>query len=290
MSENQIYCVIGSDPRLRRIITKLSNREHTVYAVGYKEIPSVSEYLKIDTLKNSIEKSTVVILPLPISKDGVTLNCDDKILLDDLFKLLAAKKHVFGGKADEKVTEIAKKYNVKINDYFLREEMAIENAVPTAEGAVEIAMRETSKTIFHSKCLVTGYGKCAKVLSNLLKSMGANVDITARKYSDLSLANINGCGSFHISLLPQNAKNYDVIFNTVPSMIIDEKVLNTLDKTLVIDIASLPGGVDFEKAKKLNVKTIHALSLPGKVAPDTAGDIILKTVLNMIKERGEDNG
>lgn len=288
MSENQIYCVIGSDPRLKRIITKLSNNEHTVYAVGYKQISSVSEYLKIDTLKNSIEKSTVVILPLPISKDGVTLNCDDKISLDDLFKLISPKQHVFGGKADEKVTEIAKKYNVKINDYFLREEMAIENAVPTAEGAVEIAMHETTKTIFHSKCLVTGYGKCAKALSNLLKAMGANVDITARKYSDLSLADISGCGSFHISLLSQNAKNYDVIFNTVPAMIIDEKVLTTLDKTLIIDIASLPGGVDFETAKQLNVKTIHALSLPGKVAPDTAGDIILKTVLNMLNERGEE--
>jgi dipicolinate synthase subunit A len=71
-------------------------------------------------------------------------------------------------------------------------------------------------------------------------------------------------------------------------MIIDEKVLTTLDKTLIIDIASLPGGVDFEAAKQLNVKTIHALSLPGKVAPDTAGDIILKTVLNMLNERGEE--
>ena len=42
-------------------------------------------------------------------------------------------------------------------------------------------------------------------------------------------------------------------------------------------------------AEKLGVKTIWALSLPGKVAPDTAGDIILNTVLNIIRERGEEN-
>ena len=75
----------------------------------------------------------------------------------------------------------------------------------------------------------------------------------------------------------------------MPSLIIDEKILKTLDKTFIIDLASQPGGVDFKMAEKLGVKTIWALSLPGKVAPDTAGDIILNTVLNIIRERGEEN-
>ena len=290
MIENKTFCVIGSDARLKRIVTKLTSSECTVYALGMKDFVYVSEYLKIDSLKNALEKSDVVILPLPLSKDDEYLNCDEIISLDEVFEHLTSKKQVFAGKVSEKVKAKAKKYNITINDYLTREEMAVENAVPTAEGAVEIAMRETTKTIFGTNYLVTGYGKTAKVLSNLLKSMGAKVDITARKYSDLSVANVNGCGSFHISKLQELAKNYEVIFNTVPSLIITEEILKTLKNTIIIDLASLPGGVDFKSAEKLGVKTIHALSLPSKVAPDTAGDIILKTVKNMIKEGSEMNG
>ena len=53
---------------------------------------------------------------------------------------------------------------------------------------------------------------------------------------------------------------------------------------LIIDLASRPGGVDFEAAGELGLKTIWALSLPGKVAPITAGGIIRDTVLHMMAD------
>ena len=40
--------------------------------------------------------------------------------------------------------------------------------------------------------------------------------------------------------------------------------------TLIIDVASKPGGVDFEYAKRNGYKVIHALGIPGKIAPRTA--------------------
>jgi hypothetical protein len=77
----------------------------------------------------------------------------------------------------------------------------------------------------------------------------------------------------------------DIIFNTVPSLILDADMLTkTARNTLIIDLASRPGGVDFEAAHKMGIKVIWALSLPGKVAPDTAGDIIGKTILNILDE------
>ena len=58
--------------------------------------------------------------------------------------------------------------------------------------------------------------------------------------------------------------------------------------SLLIDLASKPGGVDIEEAGNAGVKTIWALSLPGKVAPISSGEIIARTILNILEERGEE--
>ena len=79
----------------------------------------------------------------------------------------------------------------------------------------------------------------------------------------------------------------DVVFNTVPDKIIGGNELLTAKNTLIIDLASKPGGVDMEKAKDLGVKVIWALGLPGKVAPVTSGNIIKETILNIFSELGD---
>ncbi len=289
MSENKTFCVIGGDVRFNRLVNALASNGNLVYALGLEDSIDVSEYVRLEGLSKTLKIADVVILPLPVSYDGVFVNAKGNILLSDVFRLVPKNAVVLGGKVGEAIKKLAEENNITIIDYLQREEMAIQNAVPTAEGAIEIAMREMQKTIFGSKCLVTGYGRISKVLTHLLSSMGAKVEVSARKCADLTWANIFGCDSFHISQLPQKASEYDVIFNTVPSLLFDEQILKTIDKTLVIDLASRPGGVDFDAAQKLGVKTVWALSLPGKVAPDTAGEIILNTVLNILRERGEEN-
>ena len=77
------------------------------------------------------------------------------------------------------------------------------------------------------------------------------------------------------------------VFNTVPQWIFTREVLAKLSpETLLVDLASAPGGVDGEAARGLSRSVIWALSLPGKYAPDTAGEIIAETVLSMIKREG----
>ena len=145
-------------------------------------------------------------------------------------------------------------------------------------------MEELPVTINGANCLITGYGRIGKTLSRLLILLGANVTVAARKFSDLSWAEAQGCASIEMSQL-QNAGDFDVIFNTVPVMLFDKDILSGLNQnTLLIDLASRPGGVDFNAAADLQIKTIWALSLPGRVAPKSAGLIIKNTILNMIKE------
>ncbi len=90
------------------------------------------------------------------------------------------------------------------------------------------------------------------------------------------------------AVLPGNDKartGYDLVFNTIPVMIFDSDLLMNTDRnTIIIDLASLPGGVDFEAARRYKTDAVRALSLPGRTAPKAAGEIIRKTIFNIIKE------
>lgn len=162
-----------------------------------------------------------------------------------------------------------------------------DTAIPTAEGAVQIAMEELATTIFGLNILVIGYGRISKVLSRLLKSMGANVTVSARKFSDLAWIEANGYQPAHTNDLSGAIEKSQLIINTVPASILNEDLLSKVQKgCLLIDLASKPGGIDFSTANRLGLKTIWALSLPGKVAPITAGKIIFDTMQNIETERG----
>ena len=194
------------------------------------------------------------------------------------------QKPVFAAMRDRLIRAYPALDGAEVFDYAARDDFAVLNAVPTAEGAVEVAMREYEGTVFGSRTLVTGFGRIGKILAKMLKALGSDVTVCARKPSDFA----------YIEALGYHAKNtaslslvhgYDIVFNTVPALIFDETLLkNTDEATLLIDLASLPGGVDFEAARKLGVDAHRALSLPGKCAPKSAGEIIKKTVFSIIEE------
>ena len=163
----------------------------------------------------------------------------------------------------------------------------IPNAVPTAEGAIEIAIAETPFTIHGSKSLVLGYGKIGKILSKDLYALGAQTYVEARKYADLAMIEGHGYEPLPLDNLKDHIHEFDIIFNTIPSLILDDEILTKVKKdALIIDLASKPGGIDFDAAKTYGLKVIWALSLPGKIAPVSSGAIIKDTIMNIIKELG----
>ena len=206
--------------------------------------------------------------------------CKSKIKLHDLGNALSHKK-VFCTLQDKLEPVFS---GSTLQDYSKREEFQIDNAIPTAEGAIAIAMQNTNFTINGSNVLVAGFGRVGKTLSLSLRGLGANVSVSARSFKDLALIKSFSCRPLFTSDIINHGP-FDIIFNTIPSIIFDEPILNKVAKnSLVVDLASLPGGVDFDACERLNIKAIHALALPGKVAPKTAGNIVKSTIYNMIKE------
>ena len=160
----------------------------------------------------------------------------------------------------------------------------IPNALLTAEGAVSIALKEYGKSIFSSRCLVVGFGRIGKILAKLLKNMGAKVTVSARSVKDVSLAKISGFETTNVSKISEKA-DFDLIFNTVPALVLNEGVLGYLSSArMIIDLASSPGGTDKLAAEGLGIKLIPALGIPGKCFPEAAGEIIADVIYKMIEE------
>lgn len=161
------------------------------------------------------------------------------------------------------------------------------DAVPTAEGAIQIALEELPITLQGARVLVIGYGRLGRTLAPRLAGLGARVSVSARRWADLAWIEAEGYGVEHTGQLKGWLCGYDLVVNTVPARVLDEETLRDLKPgCLVIDLASKPGGVDFEAARRLGVRAIWALSLPGKTAPVTAGRAIRTAIYNILNELG----
>lgn len=278
--------IIGGDKRQLYLADSFIKDGCRVILGGFDTLESVGD-IAITDVKSALSYSDMIILPLPSVRTDGSINApfaQGNIYLTDEDIELIKCKPVFASFREKLVRAYPKLGDCPVFDYSAREDFAILNAVPTAEGAVECAMCAYEGTISGSKSLVTGFGRIGKVLAKMLKALGSDVTVSARKFDDLAYINALGYRAEN-TLELKELSGYNLIFNTVPALIFDEKLLKNTDRdTLIIDLASVPGGVDFEAARSLKIDAQRALSLPGKCAPKAAAEIIKQTVLSIIKE------
>lgn len=222
-------------------------------------------------IQSSYKDADVIIGPTPFSKDDIKVN-GDTIKCDDLIESMKfSNKVLYAGSISNNLKAKLRNENIKYVDLLEFEELAILNAIPTAEGAIMEAISGTDITIHSSNCLVLGYGRIGKVLSKMLDGMGANVFCEARKKKDIAMIDCMGYNNVEIEKIDEYINKMDIIFNTVPFILLDKNRIDNLKPgVLVVDLASVPGGIDFSYAKEKNINVKWALAIPGKVAPLTA--------------------
>ena len=282
--EHLLFSFIGGDIRQLQVVDMMLGEGYRIktFGLGKKDVNEK------DSLKECVKGADYIILPLPYSKDKRTVNapfCEKEIMIEELLNEANDKQKVIGGRLDGEIKKRFLEKGVYTFDYTEREDFAVMNAVPTAEGAILKAIEHTPCTLKECNCLVIGYGRIGKILASYLKGFGAKVTATSRHKNVLAEIDSFGYKALKTEKISDVIGDFDVIFNTVPHMILDLKCLMATKKdVLIIDLASKPGGVDFGEAERLKRKVLWELSLPGRVSPYTAGRIVKETVLNMVEE------
>lgn len=287
---NRKILIAGGDLRQLTVASEFKDEGFDISFYGFcNSNISIPYYIHSDFNK-AVSDNDIIISGMPVSRDNIFLNApysDKAVRISEVSNALNSTKIFFGGIIPDELKKELNSKNVLCFDYGLREELTIENVIPTVEGAVSIAINETPFTLHGSSILICGFGRIGKILSKILKSMGAKVTVSARKSEDLSWIGCLGYERIKTKNICESINKFDIIFNTVPYPVIDEESLKRVKKNaVIIDLASNPGGVDFRYAKLLDIKVIRALSLPGKTAPETAGRIIKNTISNILTELG----
>lgn len=281
--------VIGGDLRIVKLVEMLAKDGYEVITYALEKAESISklqEVKKCTSIEEFMQETQIIIGSIPLSSNHIDMNTpfsEQNVSLQELANYLEGKTFIAGN--IKELYELIDTEKTNLIDLLDREELTILNTISTAEGAIQIAMEETNKTIHGSDILVLGYGRVGKILANMLKGIGANVCCEARKNVDLAWIRAYGYTPVRLNELDNTLGKFDIVINTIPAIILDEEKLKKLNKdSLIIDLASNPGGVDRSASKKAGIKTIWALSLPGKVAPLTSAEFIKDTLYNILKE------
>ena len=285
------FAVAGGDLRCVHLAELLAAHGNTVHSFALDKCTLTDTIVKLPSLNELKNKYDALLLPLPLEAESGYLNAPYSInsyLIEDIFSVLPPGQKVIAGKVSHKLLSRAGKLGLSLFDYLEREEFSVANAVPSAEGAIQIALEKLPITLNSAKALVIGYGRIGKILARYLSGFGTKVTVSARKFSDFAWISALGYDSLNTNDLSGKISGFDVIFNTVPKEILGANLLRELTpKTLIIDLASHPGGVDLFTAKERGLDVVWALSLPGKVAPLTAAESMAKTVFNILEEWGD---
>ena len=310
------FAVIGGDLRMTHLCKRLTEAGNTVSALGCghdclpdaegRPAPGGEGALRVcSSLGGVTSEADVLILPLPATRDGLTVHCPRDpacaVTLREIAELMAHTQGLllFGGRLPKEFIDTAEKMGVwgnRITDYYDSEILQLRNAYLTAEAALMTAMELTDCAIRGVSVGVLGFGRIGKYLSRLLRGMGAEVTVCARREESLFEAAAEGC---HPLLMTESAsmgglsplcRGHSVLFNTIPARVLPRDLLMELEKnTLLIDLASAPFGVSDRDVREATAQSglryLRAPSLPGSYAPRDAGRIIAECVLEDLSRR-----
>ena len=283
--------VIGGDLRMLYCASSLSARGFETCFCGFDHASAdCGGAVRCGSVADALAGAGAVILPVPYTADGCRINCPfsrSEIRIDGLISQLRPSQLVFAGVCRPSLYDAAEAAGLTVTDYMKDEVLTVKNARATAEGALELCLRELPVTLLGLRVLVLGFGRVGFAVAELFKAAGCDVTVCARRAEQLARAQCSGFGACDFKRLCRVIPDADVVVNTVPNTVVDANVLSFVPKgTPVVDLASMPGGVDGDAAAHFGVRVIHALSLPGKTAPVSAGGYIADAICSALEMRG----
>ena len=274
--------IVGGDQRQRILAKLLRDDGHRVHTYGLDE----EEQGGLE----GISDARCVILPLPAEKpegEVYTPLWEGRVQVSQVVESMAPGQLLCGGLIRDELRTMARQRGLRVEDYYTREELTLLNAIPTAEGAIGLAMGRLPITIHNARIWILGFGRVGQALALRLSALGARVRVLARSPAQRALAASLGLEAEPLHGMREWLHCPHLVVNTVPAPLLGVEELSALrEGAWVMDLASEPGGVDHQAAQALGVPVVWARGLPGKVAPHTAAEYLKDTVYLIMEELG----
>ncbi|MBQ5445209.1 MAG: hypothetical protein IIT48_00830 [Lachnospiraceae bacterium] len=262
INRNDQIMIIGGDKRQYYLFRELDIRKYNVFSTMIPGLPD-SDFIGLSSFIHTY------ILPIPYSKDKHIIYGDKcKITLDEFFYIVEDGVNIIGGGFDDKFIANCKKKNIQYYDLLKDNIYSRTNCIGTAESSISQAILNSPLNLSESSCLVTGFGKCGSEIAKLLKGFTKQITICERNKSKSSEIISLGYKHIYFSELKDCITEYKFIFNTVPSLVLTHSIIeNACSDAVITDIASAPGGTDFEYCKVRDITANLYSSLPGRFSP-----------------------
>lgn len=238
------------------------------------------------SMEEAIKNSHIILCPIPFTRDNINLfssHEQNDLGIGNILSHLTSDHILFGGSIPVSVKNYAKDNGIACFDYMDMDEITVKNTIATAEGAIAEAIRLSPGCLHKSKCLITGFGKCGRTLALKLKGLDAAVTIANRKEAALTLADSMGFDTRALNHISGDIGTYQFIFNTIPANVFEKDLILAMDPNVtIIDIASAPGGVDFDFCKQRNIRAKLCPGLPGIYAPGASAEILFEAIVKCL--------
>lgn len=274
--------VLGGDAREMYLATELADLGASVRVVGLP-LPATPQVVICDDIVSAVEGTKAIVLPVPgVNEKGqiyATHGTMPLYVSEETLGRVPPGTPVFAGVARPVLRELVRRLDLVLVELMDLDHVAILNSIPTAEGAIMMAMERLPITLHGSEAFVVGFGRTGVTLGRVLHALGARTTVVARSPAQRARALEMGMRAVSFAEFPEHIHRADVIFNTVPALVLTAELLRrSRPGLLIIDLASGPGGTDFAAAERLGITALLAPGLPGKVAPKTAGRLLAVTI------------
>lgn len=206
-----------------------------------------------------------LLLDVPSFSASGELRCGGRI--EELLQRLPERILVIGGNLNHPALDGYKKLDLLRQEAYLAE-----NAALTADCALRIAGQELDIAFSEAKAVIIGWGRIAKCLAPMLRDLGAQVTVAARKESDRAMARSLRLRAAAVEELAALAQETDLLINTAPAPILNQRQLGSWH-AVKLDLASQKG-LDSEDV-------LWARGLPGKMVSASSGALIARTILEV---------
>ncbi len=220
------------------------------------------------------ENSDTVVLPLPLTRDGIFLNSKREIKLSEIMEKCRGKNVIYGSPPSD-FAEGVSAYALKTFDYNKNESFLYGNARLTAEAGVALAISSIGFSLYGAKIAILGFGRIGKLLCKYLSAFNARITVLARREESCAYAEALGAEAFLLKDGEDLSELSDteLLFNTVPARVLTGKWANVFENATVVDLA-LKGSIDVAKFKNI----ISGPALPGKYFAKNSAKILFDSI------------